>query len=574
MARIEDPRAVGVGRVLPDLELVALRGEKHTISSMLKDRKVLVLAMTGATCPMSRDYTPRLAEMEREYARRGVAFVYVNSVEAETLGDMQEQVKRGRLEAPYIPDRDRAIVKALGVRTTTEMFLIDASRTLQYRGAVDDQHGVGKSLPAPKNNYLADAIEQVLAGARPRVRATWSPGCLVSAGDGIAASPAGPATYTGRIAWIMSESCVSCHRNGGAAPFTLDSYESVNGRARMIEAVVSGGLMPPWHGATHPTDEPSPWVQDRSLSKEDRETLLAWLRSDRPRGTDAVLPELPPLSRTWAIGEPDLLLTSSGFRLPAKGGLQHARVMVGFPLTEDKWLSAVELRPVESNSAHHALVWLLAPGDALPQPGEMPAKLELLATYSPGDNIIRYPPGAARKIRAGSVFLVDLYAKPMGKDVISALRIAMKWNGGASDGGGGGEPKWSVRSITTGATEFRPAIEPGKFTASADLRIPTGARVLAMTPYLRSQGVSYRIDGDERGSVRERLVDAPRHDFRWVLRYEYAEPLAMSGPGLAVSAEFKQDADAAGPPRIGSGAADEALLLSAEVLEPVKPATR
>lgn len=561
MARIEDPRTAGIGRVVPDLELTAIRGEKHTLSSLLKDRKALVLSMTGATCPMSKDYGARIAELERAYAPRGVVFVHINALEAETVVEMQDQIKRYRLEGPYIPDRDGAARKALGVHTTTETYVIDPSRTLVYRGAVDDQHGIGKSLPAPNNNYLSDALDALLTGARPRVRATWAPGCLVSAGDGFASmSVAGNATYANRISWIFAESCVSCHRPGGAAPFALDTYESVNGRAKMIEAVVGDGLMPPWHGATHAADEPSPWVQDRSLSKEDREALLLWLRSDRPRGSETTSPVLSPLSRTWAIGEPDLLITSSGLRLPAKGGLQHARVMVGFPITEDKWLSAVELRPVESGSAHHALVWLLAPGDALPLPGEMPAKLELLGTYSPGDNVIRYQAGAARRIKAGSIFLVDLYAKPMGKEVISAMRIALKW---------GAEPTWSVRSVTAGANELRPGKEAGQMRAAVDLALPAGARVLSITPYMRSHGRAYTVESGSvgGGGGRERVIDAAHHDFRWVIRYEFLEPRLFSGQLLTLAGEFQPDA--AGIPGFGSGAADESLLISAELLEPI-----
>ncbi len=562
MARVEDPHAVGVGRVLPDLDLVALRDQKHTLSELLKDRKAVVIAMTGATCPMSKDYTPRLAEMERDYARRGVAFVFVNSVEAETLGDMQEQVKRGRFEGPYIPDRNGAVRRALGVRTTTEAFLIDSSRTLVYRGAVDDQHGIGKSLPAPNNNYLADAMDSVLTGARPRIRATWAPGCLVSAGNGFAARPGSTTnTYTNRIAWLLAESCVSCHRPGGAAPFPLDSYEAVVGRAKMIEAVVASGLMPPWHGVAAPTDpdEPSPWVTDRSLTTSDRDALLGWLRSDKPRGEDGPLPVLPPLSRTWAIGEPDLLLTSSGLRLAAKGGMQHGRVMVGFPGGEDKWLSAIELRPVETGSIHHALVWVLAPGDVLPAVAEMPGSLELVATYSPGDNVLRYPAGTARRIRAGSIFLVDLYAKPMGKELISALRMGFKW---------GGQPRMSVRSITARATQFQP--DPADdLLAVAQLAVSPGERVLAMTPYLRSRASSYAI-APAAPTNDPAILDAPHHDFRWVLRYELLEPRTFPGNGLTIRARYRPDAgDAPGPLELGAEPESEALLLSVEVLQPV-----
>lgn len=559
-ARVEDPRSVGVGRVIPDLELVPIRGDKRSLSALLKDRSAVVICVTGATCPVSLEYSPRLAMMERAWSRRGVAFVYLNAVEAETLPEMSAQVQRHRLEGLYIADREKSLCRALGVRTTTETFVIDGSRTLVYRGAVDDQYGIGISLDAPKNNYVAGALEAVVAGAQPRIRATWSPGCLVSC-EQPAADP-GPSTYSGRIAWIIAENCVSCHRPGGAAPFALDSYEAVNGRAKMIEAVARDGLMPPWHGATHPPGGASPWVNDRSLPKADRDALLAWLASDRPRGPEAPLPQSPPLSRTWTIGEPDLLVTSSGLRLPAQGGLLHSRVMVGFTPTEDRWVSAIEFRPVEMGSAHHALVWILAPGDVLPEPNEMPTRLELLGTYSPGDNVIRYPTGVARRVRAGSVFLIDLYAKPMGKEVISAIRIALRW------AAAGSEPTWRVRSISAGATRLRAGVGD-RTTSTVGLSLPADARVLALLPYMRSQGRSFTVDASGTGATIDRILDAPRYDFRWRVRYEFMEPREFPGRRLTLSGTYVQSAEGGDTPiQVGANAESEALILSVEVLEP------
>ena len=571
-ARVEDAAALGVGRIVPDLTFTPLRGEPVSISALLKDRKALVLAVTGATCPVAMKYTARLASLEAELALRGVTFAFINGVDAELDADMARQVQQYRLKGPYIPDRDRALCKALGVRTTTEVFVLDASRTLVYRGAIDDQFGINVNLDAPRNQYLRDAIDATLAdgGVRPRIRATYAPGCLVSIPSASPPTPSAnePITYIQHIAWILAENCVSCHRPGGAAPFTLDSYESVIGRAKMVQAVVGSGLMPPWHGATHAPDVSSPWVSDRSLSQHDRDTLLAWLRTEPTplRGPESPLPVLPPISRTWAIGEPDLLVTSSGFRLPAQGGLQHARVMVGFtptPLTEDKWVSSLEFRPVESNSIHHALIWILAPGDALPKPDEIPAKLELLGTYSPGDTIIRYPSGVARRIKAGSIFLVDLYARPMGKEAISALRIAARWSTS--------EPTWRVRSIAASADALAQPKGTDRSTTSLTLAFPAsggvggGARLLALTPEMRSHGRAITITETHPGAPARPLLSAPAYDFRWQIRYELAEPRDLAlGTVLTLRGEHDPGA---GP--IGSGGTDEALLLSVEVLEPV-----
>ena len=119
--------------------------------------------------------------------------------------------------------------------------MLDAGRTLVYRGAIDDQYGINVALDAPKNQYLRDGVESALGGFRARVRATYAPGCLVSLPtvampDGRGASSV---TYTKDIAWILAENCVSCHRPGGAGPFAY----RVLGRLHQPLALRASGLV-------------------------------------------------------------------------------------------------------------------------------------------------------------------------------------------------------------------------------------------------------------------------------------------------------------------------------------------
>ncbi len=67
------------------------------------------------------------------------------------------------------------MARALGPRATAEVFVLDAARTLVYRGAIDDQYAVGAALDAPRNTFLRDALDAVLAGRRPAVTATSVP---------------------------------------------------------------------------------------------------------------------------------------------------------------------------------------------------------------------------------------------------------------------------------------------------------------------------------------------------------------------------------------------------------------
>jgi hypothetical protein len=69
---------------------------------------------------------------------------------------------------------DFVSLSELGAETTTEVLVLDKTRTLIYRGAVDDQYGFGYALDTPRFNYLASALDAMLAGDLPDVPVTPS----------------------------------------------------------------------------------------------------------------------------------------------------------------------------------------------------------------------------------------------------------------------------------------------------------------------------------------------------------------------------------------------------------------
>jgi thiol-disulfide isomerase/thioredoxin len=54
------------------------RGAWHTLDEA-RDRKVVVLAFLGTECPLAEAYAPRLAEVARDFGKRGVAFFGVDA---------------------------------------------------------------------------------------------------------------------------------------------------------------------------------------------------------------------------------------------------------------------------------------------------------------------------------------------------------------------------------------------------------------------------------------------------------------------------------------------------------------
>ena len=112
---IADAAELGVGR------LVKLNvAEKNATT---------VIAFTSSTCPVAKRYAPTLEAIEKQFGPRGVKFVYVDPIATDSVS------------APVIKDSKNKIASALGARSTAEVFVIDAGRTLVYRGAIDDQIG-------------------------------------------------------------------------------------------------------------------------------------------------------------------------------------------------------------------------------------------------------------------------------------------------------------------------------------------------------------------------------------------------------------------------------------------------
>src|SRR6266496_2451343 len=96
-------------------------------------------------------------------------------------------------------------------------------------------------------------------------------------------------TFSETIAPILYENCVTCHRPGEAAPFSLISYEDAKKRGPLIATVTKSRYMPPWHAA-HGYGE---FKEERRLSDDQIAAISQWVAEAMPQGDPAKLPSLP-----------------------------------------------------------------------------------------------------------------------------------------------------------------------------------------------------------------------------------------------------------------------------------------
>jgi peroxiredoxin/Ca2+-binding EF-hand superfamily protein len=510
-----------IGRMVPNLSLTDINDRKFSLSEYT-DRQAIVIAFTNTTCPISKKYAPSLAAIERQYADRNVSFIYVNPTSSDKPAAIQAAIANQGFTGPYVRDIDGVVASALGATHTTDVFVLDAKRTIVYRGAVDDQYGFEYSLDAPRNEYLKLAINATLDRRPLLIAATQAPGCPLEAAE---ASPkSSEITYHNRVSRIIQSRCLECHREGGAGPFELQSYEDVAGQGAAIKQAVERNVMPPWFATRPEKGEVSHWSNDRSLAEQEKTDLLAWLNQGKPAGDekDAPLPRQFP--EGWRIGQPDhLVQLPKPMPVKATGVMGYQNVIVDAGITEDKWIRAMEIRPTAPQVVHHVLVFLLPPENLAKADADRAAGDDesggFFAAYAPGGDPMICAEGFGTKIPAGSRLKFQLHYTPNGTATEDQTRLGINFTDK--------EPAHMLH--VAGIANPRLSIPPGdeNFPVTATQTVQADTTVLAFFPHMHLRGKSFKYEAIYPDGRRETLLDVPRYDFNWQLSYRLAEPLEL-----------------------------------------------
>jgi Ca2+-binding EF-hand superfamily protein/peroxiredoxin len=519
----------GVGRMVADLALKTLNGSEIKLSSAA-GKNGLVIALFIASCPISGKLAPETARLEASLKEQGVGMLLVNAPPGQKAEEITQFIADHKLVSPIASDADGKLAQQLAATTTTEVFLLDAARTLVYRGALNDQYGLGYSKDMPQHHYLRDAVAAMLRGEPAELVATSAPGCALDlpAQQGIASTPV---TYHRDISRIMEANCVECHHKGGVGPFALDSYEAVIEHAGMIRKQVERGAMPPWFAAPLEGRAHSPWSNDRSLSERDRADLLAWLSADRAKGDIADAPKPRVFPGEWSIGKPDAIIAAAKpISIKAEGTMPYQHVTVATEFSEDRWVRGYEILPSAREVVHHVIVSVHEKGSKVRGGGDEGAE-GYWAAYVPGNTKQIYPEGFARKLPAGATVSFQIHYTPNGKAVEDTIRMGLLFSKTP--------PKYVVH--TTGLSNARLSIPPGEanHVEVAQRTLPVDVNVMAWMAHMHVRGKAFKFEVILPGGKTETLLDIPKYDFNWQLRYDYAMPHFLPrGSKVKITAVF------------------------------------
>jgi peroxiredoxin len=168
-----------VGEAAPAFSLQDQNGK--TVSLADYKGKVVVLEWFNDQCPFVQKHykTGNMNNLAAKYAEKDVVWLAINSSHFTSNGDNAKVAKDWSINHPILNDASGATGKAYDAQTSPHMFVIDKEGKIAYKGAIDSIKDEDPESIPKATNYVAKAMDEVLAGTAVSQPETKPYGCSV-----------------------------------------------------------------------------------------------------------------------------------------------------------------------------------------------------------------------------------------------------------------------------------------------------------------------------------------------------------------------------------------------------------
>jgi hypothetical protein len=363
---------------------------------------------------------------------------------------------------------------------------------------------------------------------------------LTLSGPAIAADS--QVTFAKDVAPILQEKCQDCHRKNSMAPMSLITYEETRPWAKSIRQRVITHQMPPWHIDT--TVGVQKFKNDMSLSSAQIDTLVRWVDAGAPLGNPKDMP--PP--KQWSddnewkaakeLGQPDFVVKSEPYTMAAHHQDVWWRPTSDIPLTEARWVRAVEMRPgtpAGRRITHHAVTYLVQDDPASLPPGSDPEldRRAMLMEWAIGKSYDLYHPNTGKLLLPGSQIAWDVHIHAVGEEIRDHVELGV-WLYPK-----GQEPKY--RTYLTGFQALR-GFQGGRDTRNIDIPPNTISEVQNYTvlkqaamlenfqPHMHLRGKAMAVEAILPDGTSQMVSYVGKFNFNWMTNYIYADDAAPMFP--------------------------------------------
>jgi peroxiredoxin/mono/diheme cytochrome c family protein len=512
-----------IGQHIPNFLLPDASGKQVALADFNQAKFVVVVFM-GTECPIGNAYVPHLLKLRTRYADRDVQFIGIHSNLSDSVSDIAKHTKEFNLAFPVLVDTNQTVADLFGAKRTPEVFVLDAKRTIRYRGRIDDRFGYLYKRAESRRQEMEEALKELLAGADVSVPETEAVGCLITRRERL--KDKGKITYAKHVSRIFQNKCADCHHSGTAAPFSLVSYEEARHWSEMIKETVVQRRMPPWNA----DPRYGHFSNDLRLTTEEIDTITAWINDGAPLGDTKDLPPAREYGEGWTVGKPDQVFQMPReYTVQATGTVRYKYFVTPTHFKEDMWVQAAEAKPGNRKVVHHIIVFFRDPKNSSRR------RLPAIVGTAPGEEPVVFPEGTGIKVPAGSELVWQIHYTPTGKVEKDRSEVGLIFCKKP--------PTRPVRSAMAINPLFRIPPNESHHQVVASKRFHNDVELLSLMPHMHLRGKDFRYVAHYPNGKSEILLNIPTYDFNWQHRYRYEKPFFLpKGTKIECIAHFDNSA--------------------------------
>lgn len=503
-----------------DFALLDQDGTYHNMSWYDNNKAIALFTQVNGDAT-SLASIAQIDRLRAQYESQGIVFMMLNP-----LGESRESVKASLgddLTVPVLIDDAQIVAEALNIQKSGEVILYDPSSfRVMYRGPAGD--ALNEAMSAVVSGGLDSPVELAVNGAQINYPARD-------------ANMAAGVSYSKDVAPVLIEHCADCHRDGGIAPFALDSHAMAQGWSPMIREVLMTKRMPPAQVDPHIGE----FSNSYNVPFEDQQKILHWIAQGAPRdGEQDPLAMIEWPETEWAFGEPDLVIDLPPQEIPATGVLDYINVIVPIQgLTEDRWLKASQYIPSDRTVLHHTLNALIEPGQR-PKPGLIGSFTHpdqpYITPYIPGAEPYIEDPDTGGLLKAGTTLALNMHYTTNGRASVDQGRIGL-WFYDEDE-----VP--TQRKLGECACIFAndwtdiPPHDPS-FAQVKSVKVGYDAYLTGFHPHMHFRGKSMVFEAHYPDGRVEQLLNIARYNYDWQVEYKLVEPkFVPAGTEIVVTGVF------------------------------------
>ena len=504
------------------------------------DSKAVVIISTATNCLENIEKLPKYRLLRTTWENQGVSFLAINSSVDDDLADIRLMDSLHNVNLPILLDNSQLVAESLGLSKAGEIIVLEPNRSLVlYRGGLDidarrarpDRGITAQSGTTDLAKTLAAAVMDELDSFDETV-VTESVGCELdfpARDQHVSNVP----DYATDVAPILEEKCVSCHLEGGIAPFAMDSHMMIQGWSPMMKEVIMTKRMPP----AQVDPSVNHFTNARYMNPDQLQTLIHWIDAGAPRGNSKV----DPLARVrspetvWELGEPDYIVEVPAFTVPATGVLDYENVTINLPFEEDVWVRSIQHVPGDRRVLHHLLSYIVpADYDERIVEGENDSYREFLEGYAPGkDESVTYPENSGMFIPKDSAVQMSLHYTTFGKEAVDKTLLGLYFADEKPD------HQYSTYSLSHGGRNIVIPPRANEHKMSASYVFEDEVMLHGLRPHMHYRGKYMRMGVIYPDGTKDEIINVPDYNFAWQPTYRLADPMLLpAGSRVMIEGAF------------------------------------